>query len=326
MDVWWPIATKVLAVFVMMACGVLARRIGWLSAASDRSLMKITVGILLPSLFFHRILTDDRLDRAADVYIPPLIGFGTTLLGFVVAGIVASFLGKWIDLPTQAHRRAFTLCTGMYNYGYVPLPIALAIFPSAVTTLIVHNVGVEIALWTLGVLIISGHLSGDWWKHVFTPPVIAIGFALVLKFVGVRHYVPSFVIDASHDLGLCGIPLGLVLSGATMYDLFRESSWLSHWRSFIVATGLRVGLLPVLFLLLAYYLPIPLELKQVILLQAAMPAAIFPIVMTRLYGGDAPTAFRIVVGTTLLGVITTPLWITLGARFLGIAFTQGAVP
>lgn len=318
MELWWPIATKVLAVFAMMGCGVFARVVGWLSAESDRSLMKLTVSILLPSLFFHRILTDERLNQASEVYLPPLVGFGTTLLGFVVAGLVASFMGKWIDLPSQSHRRAFTLCTGMYNYGYVPLPIALAIFPGAVTTLIVHNVGVEIALWTLGLLIISGHLGRDWWKHVLNPPVIAIGTALFLKFVGVRHYVPGFVIEASHDLGVCGIPLGLILSGATIYDLFRQASWLKHWRSFATATLIRVVLLPAVFLLMAKYLPLREELKIVILLQAAMPAATFPIVMTRLYGGDTPTAFRIVVGTTILSVVTIPLWIMAGAWYLGI--------
>jgi predicted permease len=187
-----------------------------------------------------------------------------------------------------------------------------------VTTLIVHNVGVEIALWTLGLLIISGHLGRDWWKHVLNPPVIAICSALLLKFVGVRHYVPGFVIEASHDLGLCGIPLGLVLSGATIYDLFREASWLRHWRSFAVATLIRIVLLPAAFLLMARYLPIREELKIVILLQAAMPAATFPIVMTRLYGQDTATAFRIVVGTTALSVLTIPLWITAGAWYLGI--------
>ena len=316
---WWPVTAKVLAVFLIMMAGALARGVRWLGADSDYSLMKLTVNILLPCLFFHRILTDVQLNTGSDVIIPPLIGFGTTLLGFVVSGVLASTCGKWIDLPTQSHRRAFTLCTGMYNYGYIPLPIALAIFPGAVTTLIVHNVGVEIALWTVGLLIISGKLGAEGWKHVLNPPVIAIGIALLIKFAGGRDYVPGFVLDASHDMGVCGIPLGLILSGATIYDLFRESSWISHWRGFASASALRLALLPVAFLLLAKHGPFAIELKQVILLQAAMPAAIFPIILTRLYGQDTPTAFRVIVGTTLLGIVTIPLWIAAGAWYLGIA-------
>ena len=45
-----------------------------------------------------------------------------------------------------------------------------------------------------------------------------------------------------------------------------------------------------LFLVLARYLPCPVELKRVILLQAAMPAAVFPIVIGKVYGGDTATA------------------------------------
>lgn len=315
---WWPIASKVLVVFAIMGSGAVARKLRWLSAESDRSLMKLTVNLLLPCLFFHRVLTDSKLDNATDVYLPPLVGFSTTVAGFAVAGLIAWLCGKWIDLPTQSHRRAFTLCTGMYNYGYVPLPIADAMFAGAVTTLIVHNVGVEIALWTVGILVISGSLGRDAWKHLVNAPLIAIVLALAFKFAGAKPYVPGFVVEAAGAMGACGIPLGLILSGATIYDLWRHSAWLSHWRGFVAAAVLRVLLLPISFLLFARYTPISLELKQVMILQAAMPSAIIPIVITRLYGQDTATAFRIIVGTTLLGVVTIPLWIAFGCWYLGI--------
>ena len=49
---------------------------------------------------------------------------------------------------------------------------------------------------------------------------------------------------------------------------------------------------------------------------AAMPAAVFPIIMARHYGGHAPTALRIVIGTTVIGLLTIPLWIKLGLWFI----------
>jgi predicted permease len=57
-------------------------------------------------------------------------------------------------------------------------------------------------------------------------------------------------------------------------------------------------------------------LKQVLLIQAAMPAATFPIVMTRLYEQDVPTAWVVVVGTSLLSLITIPMWMILGDLLL----------
>jgi predicted permease len=64
-------------------------------------------------------------------------------------------------------------------------------------------------------------------------------------------------------------------------------------------------------------------LKQVILLQAAMPAAVFPIIMSRHYGGDPGLALRIVLGTSLAALLTMPWWLRWGAHLLGIQTQAG---
>jgi malate permease and related proteins len=78
----------------------------------------------------------------------------------------------------------------------------------------------------------------------------------------------------------------------------------------------RLGVMPVLFLLLAKFFPCSPDLKRVLILQGAMPSATFPIVLARHYGGDARVAVQIVLGTSLLGIITIPIWIRLGEHFL----------
>ena len=69
---------------------------------------------------------------------------------------------------------------------------------------------------------------------------------------------------------------------------------------------------------LARVLPCSVELKRVLVVQAAMPAGVFPIVLSRLYGGDPATAVRIVAGTTLLSLVTIPLWIRWGLSWLDL--------
>ena len=49
-----------------------------------------------------------------------------------------------------------------------------------------------------------------------------------------------------------------------------------------------------------------------------MPAAVFPIVLARHYAGDPATAVRVVIGTSLLGFLTMPLWLRLGLRLRGL--------
>ncbi len=80
---------------------------------------------------------------------------------------------------------------------------------------------------------------------------------------------------------------------------------------------MRVILLPVLILTVAALGPFDKDLKAILVLQAAMPAAIFPIVVTKVHDGDVPTALQVVLGTSLVGLFAIPLWISLGLHWIG---------
>ncbi len=49
-----------------------------------------------------------------------------------------------------------------------------------------------------------------------------------------------------------------------------------------------------------------------------MPSALFPLVMSRHYRGDLTTALRVVIGTSLVGPLTIPLWIRSGLHIAGL--------
>ena len=84
------------------------------------------------------------------------------------------------------------------------------------------------------------------------------------------------------------------------------------------ALALRMAVLPLGLLLLAKLLPASDELKRVMVVEAAMPAAVVPIVMARHYGGDPALALRIVLVSTAASFITTPLWTRLGLKLVGV--------
>jgi predicted permease len=80
--------------------------------------------------------------------------------------------------------------------------------------------------------------------------------------------------------------------------------------------ALRLGLMPVAILCVAYWVPCPVELKRVLVVQAAMPAAVFPIVLARHYGGQPLVAVQVVLATTALGLLVIPLWLSLGLAWI----------
>lgn len=312
--------TAVLPVLGAILMGALMRRLNWLTTEADTSMMRVTINVFTPCLIFDSVLGNTALERLPTLLLAPATGFVTVLVGILAALAFARFTG----LPSGTARRTFALCTGIYNYGYIPLPLALMMFDrETVGVLFVHNIGVEAAMWSVGLLVISGQGLKAGWRQIINVPLAAILVGLALNASGIGPHLPAFVRQTAHLLGQCAIPLGLVLVGATMADYAHEFRFGRLQPPILWACLIRLGILPVGFLLLGYILPAPPELKQVILLQAAMPAAVFPIIMSRHYGGDPGLALRIVLGTSLAALLTMPWWLRWGAHLLGIQTQAG---
>jgi malate permease and related proteins len=312
------IATTVSGVFLVMAMGALARYLKWFTSEVDRSMAGFTSNVLLPSFFFHRIMTDQNISTQIDTWVPALVGAGLTVLGFLTAVLMAWLVGKWFHLRSEPEQRTFMLCSGIANYGYIPIPLAEAFYPGCIVALLVHNVGVDMALWSVGLYIISGlGLKRSWRRIVFSPPLVSVVAAISIRQLGGQAYVPSPLLHMTNQLGRCSIPMGLVLSGAIIFDYAGRIQWKDAWQTLLLAVVVRLVLLPLLFLSVAKYCVGSRELQEVLLLQAAMPAATFSIVMTRLYNQSLETAWTVVVGTSVMGIITIPIWMVIGAKWLG---------
>ena len=215
--------------------------------------------------------------------------------------------------------RTFALAVGITNYGYLPLPIMEGIWgPESRGVLLVHNVGVEAAIWTAGLLVLSGESLREGWRRLVSPIVITLVLAVVFNLTGLTPLLPKVATDAIHALGVCGIPLGLIMTGVSLASFLDEPRHLFDAKVAGAAMVLRLGLLPVALLVLARFLPCSVELKRVIVVQAAMPAAMVSVIIARLYGGHPRTAVQIVLGTTVLGIFTIPLWISAGLAWVGV--------
>jgi predicted permease len=316
MDTLPIVFAAIMPVLAIVVAGFLARRLNWLERQADESIMRLVVHLFYPCLIFYFVLGNEALRNPFTVALPPLAAFLMVVGGFVLA----LWVGRWMGISGIKTRRTFALSTGLFNYGYFAIPVSLLVFGREITgVLLVFNLGVEIALWFVGVGFLLGGVPGQSkWKRFFSPPVVALLLALVLNFLGWDRWLPRFVTDAFGLLGSCAIPLGVLLIGAVSADLVRELSLLKERNITAAGVLIRQGFLPLLFLTLAWLLPLPRELKAVIVVQAAMPCGILPIVLARYYGGDAAVAIRVIMASIILCAITIPLWITLGIKWLGL--------
>jgi predicted permease len=306
----------IIPVFTVIVAGFLARRIGWLDESSDRSLMRLVVNLLYPAMIFSYVLGNDALKQASNLILPPLIGMTTVIAGFGISMLVA----RRLKLGNQRDCRTFAFTTGLYNYGYFPIPIIALLFDRETAgVLLVHNLGVEFAMWALGVgFILAANDPKSIWQRVLSGPVIAILISVPLNLLAVDEHLPNFAFEAIHLLGVCAIPLGLLLIGATFADLAKGPGHFSRLQVPGTACALRLGIFPIAFIAMAFLFPLSLELKAVLVVQAAMPCAVFPIVLARYFDGSPDIALKVVLGTTAVSLITIPIWITAGMKLVGL--------
>jgi predicted permease len=304
-----------LPVFLILGLGYGLRQFKILTAEADASLMKLVIRVLYPCLYFDYVVGNPALKGGSNLIAAPLVGFFTIVGGFLLAYGIARMMG----LKVGKGLRTFAFGAGIYNYGFIPIPLILALFADRGTlgVLLVHNVGVEIAIWTVGVILLSGEFKKSALRNIANPPVIALLVALSINAFGWDASIPGWIATAVGMLAACCVPMGILLAGALIADLLQKQKLLADPKVIAGSLLVRLGLLPAAFLLVAAFVPgLSTELRQVIVVQAAMPAGIMPIVLARHYAGDTGVAIRIVLGTTLASVLTMPLWIHAGIAWV----------
>ncbi|MFN3408405.1 MAG: AEC family transporter [Limisphaerales bacterium] len=309
------VLSAVIPVFAILGIGLAVRRLNWLTAEADRSLFRVVINVLMPCLILDTSLGNAALADWRNVALAPLVGAVTVFAGVALAWLLAC---RWPGLSAGS-RRTFAVTAGLYNYGYVPLPLVLLLFDQGTAgVLFLHNLGVELLIWTGLLWFLTGGHGGRGWRNFLNAPLVAIVLALGLNFAGLDGHLPGALRNVLHLLGLCAFPLALMLVGATIADHLEDLRTGGGWGVVLAGTVLRLALLPLGFLALARWLPAPVELQRVVVVEAAMPCAVLPIVLARHYGGDPGLALRLVLVTSGVSLVTTPLWLQFGLRWAGV--------
>lgn len=298
-------------VFLFLFIGIVLRHYKQITPESDKTLLKLVFNLFFPCLIFSNIASNPAVSSEGNLIFAPLIGFVNTLLGFGVGYLVGALL-----FPKDVVRkRTFAFVIGVFNYGFIPLAIMPTLFPDTPDTsglIFIHNLGVEIALWSVGILLLTGSSSIKDLRQMINAPLLAILFSLIVNLSGFGDYTPTFFKTTTSVLGGVSIPLGIMLAGTAIYDSAKSANWASMTKVAIVAPMLRNGIIPLLMLSVGFFLPISANLERVVAVQAAMPAAMFSLVITRNYNGDIPTATILFLASNIIGMITMPYWIQFG--------------
>ncbi|MEM9941885.1 MAG: AEC family transporter [Planctomycetota bacterium] len=304
-----------LPVFLMVGLGYFLRVIKLVDDQTETKLIRVILNVFYPCFILANVPGNQALSDPKVVGFAFSIGFGLMCIG-MSCGYLMSHIFR---IREDQGRRTFCLSLSIQNYGFLPIPLIEALFPDSyketLGVLFVNNLGLETGLWTVGLIVLSGRMKNTW-RRLINGPSIGITLGLLLNFTGWDSYIPGFGGKVIEQLGLCAIPVSLLIVGATIAAVIEKEKWSLDWRIASGATLARFLIMPAIFFAVAFAIKSFPELRCVLLVQAAMPAAVFPIVLARHYGGKPSVATQVVVVTTALSLVITPGILTLGLKLL----------
>jgi len=295
--------------------GVVCNRLGISRGKPEKILLFMLINVMVPVLSFNFIVGNPAMTNLRSIASAPFVGFFSIVIGFAIGKYGARFFG--IKKPASVTSFAFTV--GMYNYVFYAVPLTMVLYgEDIVGILLVHNLGNEIAVWSVGAGMLAGSGLFNPLKILQNPPIIAILISLAINYFTGGVSMPPALKAVSSVVAAIAVPAGLFISGATLagnMGMFTKKDGVKLMFGSLI---LRFLVIPFVVVGTIALLPVPQELKMVTAIQASMPAGMSTVVIVKYFNGDAEASVPVILATTIVSIFTMPLWISVFQRVLGV--------
>ncbi|HZK01647.1 MAG TPA: AEC family transporter [Anaerovoracaceae bacterium] len=314
--------TPFFILFGLMATGFVSRKLRWLDSSKNDGIGNIVMNIAFPCLLFISIIEIQVKGKIlADFLLMTLLSAAS----FCLYALLALVFIKFANVPVRL-RGTVQLSMLTSNNAFMGIPIVMAFFnKQGIILMVANNLAMAGIVFSYGTLILKRDKAfGDhtvskesqpvlsFLRQILNPMILAIIIGLFVSIT--EFYIPDALASLLSVLGSLATPLSMIYIGATLYG----STFSSLIRDPLVfgAATVRLTIFAGITYAILWLLPISLIMKQIFLLIITLPsAAIVPVVSAQ-YGPGGEEAVKIVVLSTLLSLITTPLGVYIALNFL----------
>lgn len=311
---------KMLPLLLLSLAGYLLCKKQWVDATFNRQLSLVMLNVFYPGLIISSILRNFTFETLLQNWAMPVGTVFILVTGLLIGRATLPLLRK----EPVATKRCYLFVSLMNNYSFLPILMAAALWDEKAVALIAFSaLGSELCVWTLGLKALTGQrLDRSLLKNLLSMPMLALGLSfilLALKSSCTRYgWLPAegsttdtllkTLLQTCFMAGGATIPASALICGARIGMLHPTHlfSALSLWTSF-----LRLVIIPAVCIGLLLLIPMPSEIKRVLILIATMPVAMASITLAEAYNGDANFSAATVFLSHLLCLITVPLWLAL---------------
>lgn len=313
-------------IFLLAAIGYILVKKNILGTEGLNSLSRLVIEITLPILIFCQLIRDFSFRLYPNWWIFPLISIAVTALGLLVGGVFSAFIRG------NQHKSQFLSLVTFQNSGYLPLALVAALLPKdKADTMFIYIflflLGFNIVMWSLGVYMLSFHQNKRFelgslphpffaklivlfekGRGLFSPPVIATIFSLIVIFLGLDKFVPTVVLRPLKMVGDCTLPLAMFVVGGNLAEIHLRHT---DKKTVFFMTLAKLIILPVLGLVVIMKFKPSQLLGLLILIELAMPPATSLSVIIRHYKKEDLLISQGILFGHIVSLITLPIFLSL---------------
>ena len=312
MDIFLKSISGILVILGMILVGFVIDEKGWFDDKSRGLIAKLVTQIALPCYMLYTIT--QRFTAADLLKMLPALRFPA--LSMVVLLGIATAVAR-IFTVRRDRRGLFISMFFNSNTIFVGLPINQALFgDGSIPYVLIYYMCNTTFFWTLGTYLIQRDGEGEAQfdlktsaKKVLSPPLM--GFILGLVMVMLQIKLPAFLASDLQYLGNLTTPLSMIFIGLSVSHVGVKQLVLGKDQLLILLGRFVVA--PLLMATIVYWAPLPSLMKQVFIIQSAMPVMTNAPVVARLYGADSDYAAVMVTETTLATMVVIPILMMLMA-------------
>lgn len=301
--------SKMFTFVVLMLVGYTGARRGWLSKDFARSTSKLVINVFLSASVINSVTSTKPDVSGSELWGIIALMFLVLGLSFVMSAIIVRvFMRKDGESAVISE-----LLMGIMNTVFVGLPILQEVYgPTAVLYLSLSNIPFNVIIYTYGVWRLRTGKNGDGkfvidLREIMSVPLVSTLIALVIFVLDIP--VPGFLQTLISSLAPATMPLSMIVIGATMgpvslLDAFKDK------RVFFICL-FRLVLYPlIIWGLCGLFISDPVLLASCVII-AACPSAVVVTVLSLQYKYDAVYSSKGVLTSTMLSMLTMPLWVLL---------------
>ena len=287
-----------LMMFLLVGIGFFIRKKGIVNKEGRMNMIDLCLYITLPFNVLHSFLRkwDWNLFIACGVILLLSVGFNAISVFF------SAILYKKQETNRQKTLKYGTIIS---NSGFLGNPMVEGIYGSeGLLYAALFMLPVRIVMWTIGIAVFLKGRKEKLWKNVLTHPCIVAIYAGIIIMVGGIQF-PTFVEKTIVGISGCNTPLSMMLIGMMLAEV-KPKGLID--KTMVFYTTIRLLVIPAVVFVITAFLPIDGMLRGITVIMAGMPAPITTALLSAKYGGDEKYATGMVFLSTILSLITLPIW------------------